>query len=115
MRQIIENIQLLHQCKKNRDEHLLQIIQENDSGDIDPQLFVQHQIDNNDDDHEDEILNVIAHTDDIVDETDVPSTIINSETIYFNKLLSLECVDEYESSIILDILINVEIHLRTYH
>lgn len=91
MRQIIENIQLLHECKKNRDEHLLQIIQENDSGDIDPQLVVQHQTDNNDDDHADqidEILNVIAHMDDAVNETDVPSTIINSENIYFNELLS---------------------------
>jgi hypothetical protein len=38
---IIENIQLLHECKKDRDEHLLQVIAEAqvDSDTIDPVLL----------------------------------------------------------------------------
>jgi hypothetical protein len=42
---IIENIQLLHECKKDRDEHLLKVITEaqveNDT--IDPELFPTNQ------------------------------------------------------------------------
>lgn len=42
---IIENIQLLHECKKNRDDHLLQVIAEGDSESdvIDPLLFETNQ------------------------------------------------------------------------
>ena len=38
---IIENIQLLHECKKDRDEHLLQVIAEaqTDNDAIDPVLL----------------------------------------------------------------------------
>ena len=55
---IIENIQLLHECKKDRDEHLLQVIAEaQDNNDaIDPALLPANQdlhgeydIDNSDD------------------------------------------------------------------
>ena len=40
-RKIIENIQLLHECKKDRDEHLLQVIAEAqaDNGSIDPMVL----------------------------------------------------------------------------
>ena len=40
-RKIIENIQLLHECKKDRDEHLLQVIAETqaDNGSIDPMVL----------------------------------------------------------------------------
>ncbi|CAF1498697.1 unnamed protein product [Adineta steineri] len=39
---IIENIQLLHECKKDRDEHLLRIITEaqTENGTIDPELVI---------------------------------------------------------------------------
>ncbi|CAF4540342.1 unnamed protein product, partial [Rotaria sp. Silwood2] len=55
---IIENIELLHECKKDRDEHLLQVIAEAqvDNDAIDPILLPanqdvndEHNIDNNDD------------------------------------------------------------------
>ena len=61
---IIENIQLLHECKKDRDEHLLQVITqaENDNDEVDPVLLPSDR--NNGDecdayDHEDlsELLN----------------------------------------------------------
>ena len=42
---IIENIQLLHECKKDRDEHLLQVIAEaqTDNNAIDPLLLPENQ------------------------------------------------------------------------
>jgi len=42
---IIENIQLLHECKKDRDEHLLQVIAEaqTDNDAIDPVLLPANQ------------------------------------------------------------------------
>jgi hypothetical protein len=42
---IIENIQLLHECKKDRDEHLLQVIAEaqTDNDAIDPALLPANQ------------------------------------------------------------------------
>ena len=42
---IIENIQLLHECKKDRDEHLLQVIAEaqTDNDPIDPVLLPANQ------------------------------------------------------------------------
>jgi hypothetical protein len=41
----IENIQLLHECKKDRDEHLLQVITEaqTDNDAIDPVLLPANQ------------------------------------------------------------------------
>ncbi len=44
-RMIIENIQLLHECKKDRDEHLLQVIAEaqTDNDAIDPALLPANQ------------------------------------------------------------------------
>jgi regulator of replication initiation timing len=40
-KRVIENIQLLHECKKDRDEHLLQVIAEAqaDNGSIDPMVL----------------------------------------------------------------------------
>ncbi|CAF0980473.1 unnamed protein product [Didymodactylos carnosus] len=40
-KKVIENIQLLHECKKDRDEHLLQVIAEAqaDNGSIDPMVL----------------------------------------------------------------------------
>ena len=52
---IIDNIQLLHECKKDRDEHLLQVITEaqTDSDAIDPVLLPSHR---NHDDDDDEMV-----------------------------------------------------------
>jgi hypothetical protein len=68
---IIENIQLLHECKKDRDEHLLQVITEaqTDNDTIDPVLLPTNQgvygEYNSEDDNEDllELLgNLNEHT-----------------------------------------------------
>jgi hypothetical protein len=44
-RKIIENIQLLHECKKDRDEHLLQVIAEAQTGKdtVDPEFLPTNQ------------------------------------------------------------------------
>ncbi|CAF1332330.1 unnamed protein product [Didymodactylos carnosus] len=95
MRRIIENIQLLHECKKDRDQHLLQIIQQHDASSIDPQLVPQSHLNGNRDDDDnnnveeiDDILDTLAHLDDISHELYVPEMIINSETVYSNELLT---------------------------
>ncbi|CAF0869492.1 unnamed protein product [Rotaria sordida] len=53
--QIIENIQLLYECKKDRDAHLQQIIANVQTSDqIDPRLFPRNmRIDSDDEDDED--------------------------------------------------------------
>jgi hypothetical protein len=64
---IIENIQLLHECKKDRDEHLLQVIAgaqvDNDS--IDPVLLPANQDINGeyDMDDSDELLELLGNLD----------------------------------------------------
>ncbi|CAF4178953.1 unnamed protein product, partial [Adineta steineri] len=97
MRRIIENIQLLHECKKDRNEHLLQLIQESNSGDIDGQVVLQQETDdNNNDDYfmneddvdQNDILNLIADIDDTAHESTFPSTIMKPEIAYFNDLLA---------------------------
>ncbi|CAF4499574.1 unnamed protein product [Rotaria sp. Silwood2] len=65
---IIENIQLLHECKKDRDEHLLQVITEaqTDNGTIiDPVLLPANQhIDGEYDmDHSEDLLELIGNID----------------------------------------------------
>jgi len=64
---IIENIQLLHECKKERDEHLLQVIAEaqteNDA--IDP-AFVpsnQHLFDEDEMDNSEDLLELLGNLD----------------------------------------------------
>lgn len=66
---IIENIQLLHECKKERDEHLLQVIAEveDDNDTIDPLLFqtnqnVHDEYDNVEDDED--FLDILGSLDD---------------------------------------------------
>ena len=91
MRRIIENIQLLHECRKDRDDHLLQIIQENNPDDIDPRLSQQLPTNgDHDDDMEevDDILNMIAHVDDNVRMIDAATVATTHETVYLNELLA---------------------------
>ncbi len=64
---IIENIQLLHECKKERDEHLLQVIAEaqTDNGTIDP-VFVptnQHVFDEDEMDDSEDLLELLGNLD----------------------------------------------------
>lgn len=63
---IIENIQLLHECKKDRDEHLMQVITENQTeGDIiDPRLLPSDQNMNGEyEDDDDNLLELIGKLD----------------------------------------------------
>ena len=62
---IIENIQLLHECKKDRDEHLLQVIAEaqTDNDAIDP-VFVpsnQHTFDEDEMDDTEDLLELLGN------------------------------------------------------
>lgn len=52
---IIENIQLLHECKKDRDEHLLQVIAESQTENdvVDPQLLPENSVSNEEGEIED--------------------------------------------------------------
>ena len=64
---IIENIQLLHECKKDRDEHLLQVIAEaqTDNDAIDP-VFVssnQHAFDEDEMDDSEDLLELLGNLD----------------------------------------------------
>ena len=53
---IIENIQLLHECKKDRDEHLLQVITEahTDGDAVNPVLLPPHQTRDDEDEMDDD-------------------------------------------------------------
>ncbi|CAF1490850.1 unnamed protein product, partial [Rotaria sordida] len=70
---IIENIQLLHECKKDRNEHLLQIISEaqTENDTIDPVLLLANQ-DVNDEfddmDNNEDLLELLAHREPILNE-----------------------------------------------
>ncbi|CAF3688147.1 unnamed protein product [Rotaria sp. Silwood1] len=62
---IIENIQLLHECKKDRDDHLLQVIAEAqiDNGLVDPVLIPTNQVDGEyGTDDSDDLLELLAPT-----------------------------------------------------
>ncbi|CAF2818550.1 unnamed protein product [Rotaria sp. Silwood2] len=64
---IIENIQLLHECKKDRDEHLLQVIAEaqTDNDAIDPALLPANQYidDEGDMDDSENLLELLGNLD----------------------------------------------------
>lgn len=66
-RVIIENIQLLHECKKDRDEHLLQVIAEaqTDNDAIDPVLLPANQDGSNeyDMDNNNDLLELLGNLD----------------------------------------------------
>jgi len=90
MHQIIANIQLLHECKKDRDDHLLQMIEVGDTGDIDPQLVTQHQINNDDSntDDDEDILDIIDSIDDTAYASNDSQTMVTPETVYYNDSLT---------------------------
>ncbi|CAF1289252.1 unnamed protein product [Adineta steineri] len=65
---IIENIQLLHECKNDRDQHLLQLIAAADNdNNIDPLLIPDcfEKADDNEDDEPEELLQMLS----LIDET----------------------------------------------
>ncbi|CAF4581968.1 unnamed protein product, partial [Rotaria socialis] len=63
---IIENIQLLHECKKDRDDHLLQVIAEaqTDNSLVDPVLIPTNQVDGEyGTDNSDDLLELLGNLD----------------------------------------------------
>ncbi|CAF4205637.1 unnamed protein product, partial [Rotaria sordida] len=92
---IIENIQLLHECKKDRDEHLLQVIAEaqveNDS--IDPAFLPSNQ--GADGEHEaddiDDLIQLIGSVDEFTAAT-INATKKSTENVYIRE--TIEAVEK---------------------
>ena len=61
-RKFIDNIQLLHECKKDRDEHLQQVIEAMQTETIHQHTHSSNMNDENDEEQE-EILDVLANID----------------------------------------------------
>jgi hypothetical protein len=97
---IIENIQLLHECKNDRDQHLLQLIAaaDSDSG-IDPLLIPDcFEKDNDDEDNDpEELLQMLS----LIDETNNKAyfkSSSNSEQRYLHDALeSIDRTDRFAS------------------
>ena len=89
-RKFIENIQLLHECKKDRDEHLQQVIEAMQTETIHQHTHSNDVNDENDEEQE-EILDVLASID--MDElTHIEQPGMKSEEKYFHK--TLQAVDQ---------------------
>ena len=86
----IENIQLLHECKKDRDEHLQQVIEAMQTETIHQHTHSSDMNDENDEEQE-EILDVLASIDmDKLAHTEQPG--MKSEEKYCQK--TLQAVDQ---------------------
>ena len=88
-RKFIENIQLLHECKKDRDEHLQQVIEAMQTESIHQHTY-SSEMNNESDGEEEEIFDILAGID--ADErtyTEQPG--LKSEDKYFQKIM--EAVD----------------------
>jgi len=88
---IIENIQLLHECKKDRDEHLLQVITAAQAEDdtIDPVLFPANQdVDGEYDDIHDseDLLQLLGNLNEYIT-TAVNSNKKSTENIYIEETI----------------------------
>ncbi|CAF4923324.1 unnamed protein product, partial [Rotaria sp. Silwood1] len=96
--QIIENIQFLHECKKDRDAHLQQVIVNVQASDqIDPRLFPRNmRIDSDDEDDEDLDQNetYLNFLDSLSDKNATPVTnhLSEKEQLYQNE--ALRCLHE---------------------
>ena len=90
LHKFIENIQLLHECKKDRDEHLQQVIEAMQTETIHQHTHSNDMNDENDEEQE-EILDVLASID--MDElTHIEQPGMKSEEKYFHK--TLQAVDQ---------------------
>ncbi len=80
---IIDNIQLLQECKNDRDEHLQQVIEAAQIETIGDRVDMNRNVDNSDDEN-DEILDILEAID--IDEIPVVKELGNkSEQAYFEK------------------------------
>ncbi|CAF1215625.1 unnamed protein product [Rotaria sordida] len=88
---IIENIQLLHECKKDRDEHLLQVITEaqTDNGAIDPILLpANHDVHGEHDmDDSEDLLELLRHLDEHTS-TAINTTKKSTENKYIEETIA---------------------------
>ena len=87
---IIENIQLLHECKKDRDEHLLQVIAEaqTDNDAIDPVLLPANQDINGEYDMQDseDLLELLGNIDEYTNAA-INSTKKSTEDKYIEEAI----------------------------
>ena len=89
-RKFIENIQLLHECKKDRDEHLQQVIEAMQTETI-HQHTHSNDMNNENDEEQEEILDVLASID--MDElAHIEQPGMKSEEKHFHK--TLQAVDQ---------------------
>ncbi|CAF3721197.1 unnamed protein product [Adineta steineri] len=92
-KQTIENIQLLHDCKKDRDIHLQQIIENVQASDeIDPRLFPRNmRVDDSDEDDDDSDQNetYLSFLDSLADnnQTSIISHLSEKEQLYQDEAL----------------------------
>lgn len=80
---IIDNIQLLQECKNDRDEHLQQVIEAAQSEVVDDRVTMNHNIDLSDDEN-DEVLDMLEAID-IEEIPAIKDSGNNSEQAYFQK------------------------------
>ncbi|CAF4056340.1 unnamed protein product [Rotaria sp. Silwood2] len=96
---IIENIQLLHECKKDRDEHLLQVIAEAqvDNDAIDPGLLpANHDVHGEYDmDDSDDLLELLGNLDEYTTAA-VNTTRKTTENKYIEE--TIEAVEKFENN-----------------
>ena len=87
---IIENIQLLQECKNDRDEHLQQVIEAAQMETVDHRIDTNRNIDISDDENDDEILDILENID--IDEIPIVKELrTKSEQGYFEK--TVQAVD----------------------
>ena len=88
---MIDNIQLLQECKNDRDEHLQQVIEAAQTETVDERIKTNRNVDISDDDENDEILDLLEIID--IDEIPIVKDLGNrSEQAYFDK--TIQVVDQ---------------------
>ena len=96
---VIQNIQLLHECKKQRDEHLLQVISQDQTDDaVDPILLPNGPTDDDDDNegsNADELLQMLSISNENTIKTSL-ETLNTREQRYIDEALhSIDNTDRF--------------------
>ena len=95
---IIDNIQLLHECKNDRDEHLLRVITESDGDNkIDPILISSGREENEQEDDPEELLQMLGFVDENTTRT-FSVSLGNHEQRYLHEALqTIDNTDRFSS------------------
>ena len=95
---IIDNIQLLHECKNDRDEHLLRVITESDGDNkIDPILISSGREENEQEDDSEELLQMLGFVDENTTRT-FSASLGNHEQRYLHDALqTIDNTDRFSS------------------